>query len=753
MKTKRYRILRGLILGSGTTLLLLGILWLLIPRCELYREDLSWSPVLRDREGKVLHLGLAKDERYRIRVPLEEISPTLVKATLAYEDDAFYSHPGVNPLSLLRAIGGRLQGVSRGGGSTISMQYARMRFQLSTRTFVGKLQQILCAIQLEKYYSKEQILEAYLNTAPYGGNVEGVSAASLRWCGKECRDLAVAESVALVMLPQRPALRRPRPSVEELPHTLAARQRLLQKLGHSDAMLADYRWEAIAVPRQVPHLARRLRDQVAPTTIDASMQSVVEQTVNGYLLRMQEKGVANAAVMVVDAPTREVRAYVGSGGFFNDAIEGQIDGCRAKRSPGSLYKPFLYGLAIDQGLLHPNTLLADAPMRFRDYNPENNERDFLGPVKAGEALYRSRNLPALSLMPRLAGKGLYGFLTDSGLRLDHGPEHYGMALALGAAAATPEEMAMLYAALADDGQTRPLVYQSDAASKQVAAKKPLLSEGSRWLLRQMMMDPQQTDVFSEKTISFKTGTSQGYRDAWSIGISGRTVIVVWLGKFDCSPNPALQGRTLAAPLMNELFRRTGTAAPLPEPPHTVRKVDLCAVSGMIPCEHCKHRSSGWSLVEVSPIVPCDLHRLVWVDQRTGLRVAPRDDDPQVKAQICEFWPPEFLELFRLAGLPRRSIPESVEVTSQSNEAPRIQSPMRDHLYQIGNGPQAGLICKAKAGTGVSRLFWFGNGVFLGSTAASEAFVWHDASGPSEIQVMDDRGMTDKVRVQVEHLVE
>ena len=752
MKTKRYRILKSLILGSGILLLLLGILWLLIPRCELYREDLTWSPVLRDRDGKVLHLGLAKDDRYRIQVPLGEISPTMVQATLAYEDEAFYSHPGVNPLSLLRAIGGRMQGVSRGGGSTISMQYARLRFDLSTRTIAGKLQQILCAIQLEKHYSKEEILEAYLNTAPYGGNVEGVAAASLRWCGIECRDLAVAESVALVMLPQRPALRRPRPGVEELPHTLAARKRLLQKMGHSDDMLAEYRWEAIPVPRQVPHLARRLRGQEAPSTIDASLQSVVEKTVNGYLLRMQEKGVANAAVMVVDAPTREVRAYVGSGGFFNDAIEGQIDGCRTKRSPGSLYKPFLYGLAIEQGLLHPNTLLADAPMRFRDYNPENNERDFLGPVKASEALFRSRNLPALSLMPRLACKGLYEFLTDSGLRFEHGPEHFGMALALGAAAATPEEMAMLYAALADDGQARPLVYQSAVKSDNESNKKTLLSEGTRWLMRQMMVDPQQINAFSENTISFKTGTSQGYRDAWAIGISGRTVIVVWVGNFDCSSNAAFQGRTMAAPLMNEIFRHTGTMAPLPAPPSSVKKVDLCAVSGMIPCEHCQHRSSGWALAEVSPIVPCDLHRLVWVDQRTGLRVAPRDDDPQVKAQICEFWPPEFLELFRLAGLPRRSIPESVEVTAQSNEAPRILSPMRDHLYQVDHGSQAGLICKAKAAAGVSRLFWFGNGVFLGSTAASEAFVWHDASGTSEIQVMDDRGMSDKVRVQVERLM-
>lgn len=747
MKNKRFRILRRLIFGSGIIVLLLGILWLTIPRCELYREDLTWSPVLRDRDGAVLHLGLAKDDRYRIRVPLNEISPTMRRATLAYEDEHYFSHPGVNPLSLLRAAAGRFQSVSRGGGSTISMQYARLRFQLKTRTFSGKLQQILCAIQLEKYYTKKQILEAYFNTIPYGGNVEGVSAASLRWCGKEAHELELAESVALVMVPQRPAARQPRAGSEASPDTLAARNRLLGKLGHTDKMLAEYRWEQIPLPREMPHLARRMRGAGSESTIDRNLQTVVEKTVHDYLLRVEEKGVGNAAVMIVDAQTREVRAYVGSGGFFNDKIEGQIDGLRTKRSPGSLYKPFIYGLGIEQGLLHPNTLLADAPMRFHDYNPENNERDFLGPVKAKEALYRSRNLPALKLMQRLDGKGLYGYLKDSGLHFDHAAGHYGLALGLGAAPATAEEMAILYAALADDGQPRPLVFERGA--KAVPSKiHAVLSEDTRWMVRHMMADTSQREPFSEPTISFKTGTSQGYRDAWAIGISGRSVIVVWIGNFNATPNPAFKGLTMAAPLMQGLFDRANLAEPLPAAPASLKQVQLCAASGMIPTDHCKHRSSGYFLSGVSPIVPCDLHRLIWVDQLTGLRVTPRDGEPNIKAQVFEFWSPEFLELFRLAGLPRRAIPTSAEVISHSNEAPQILSPLGGHLYQIGSG-SSGLICKAKAAAGVNRLFWFGNGVFLGSTGVSEAFVWNDADGPSEIYVMDDRGMSARTQVQVE----
>ncbi len=728
-------------------MLLLGVLWLTIPRCELYREDLTWSPVLRDRDGKVLHLGLAKDERYRIKVSLRDISPEMQRATLAYEDEHYFSHLGVNPLSIVRAIAGRVQGVSRGGGSTITMQYARARFQLSSRSISGKFRQILCAIQLEKYYTKEQILEAYFNTVPYGGNVEGVAAASLRWCGKKCGDLEISESIALVMLPQRPALRRPRPGVNELPETLASRNRLLDKMGYADKMLVDYRWETISVPRKLPHLARRMRGKITDTTINGHLQSIVEETVLAYLMRVDEKGIGNSAVMIVDAPTREVRAYMGSGAFLNDRLQGQIDGLRTKRSPGSLYKPFIYGLGIEQGLLHPNTLLADAPLHFRDYNPENNERDFLGPVKASEALYRSRNLPALALMRQLHGKGLYGFLKNAGIHFDHGADHYGLALGLGSAPASPEEMAVLYAALADDGLALPLVFERGAKMRS-SNQQPILSDGTRWLVRHMLTDPNHLHPFEEPTISFKTGTSQGYRDAWAIGMSRRTVIVVWVGNFNASSNPALKGITMAAPLMAELFHRTQLAGPLPMAPPSVKQVQLCAVSGMIPTVNCHHCTRGWFIPGVSPIVPCDLHRQIWIDERTGLRVPPQDNDSHIHPHVYEFWSPEFMELFRRSGLPRRVIPQSANGMTQSNDAPKIISPLSGHRYHL-HKENSGIICKAKAGAGVNRLFWFGNGAFLGSTSATEAFIWKDADGLCEIHVMDDRGMSASTKVNVE----
>lgn len=748
------KLLRALACGAA----LLAILWYLIPACSLYREDISWSPVLRDRHGEIMHVSLAKDDRYRIKVPLGQIDPRMIEATLLYEDEHFFSHPGVNPFAILRAILGQVQGVSRGGASTLSMQYARLRFDLKTNHLSGKCAQILRALQLERHHSKQEILEAYLNCAPYGGNIEGVAAASYRWCGTECRQLSTAECVALVMLPQRPAARMPRSGREELPDTMAARRRLLAKWqGTSDPMLAEYVWQPQAFPREVPHLARRFKTQGnIDLTIDSLTQQRVEQTLREYLIRQSEFGVKNAAVMVVDAPSREVLAYLGSADFFNDEIEGQNDGITARRSPGSLYKPFLYGLALDQGLLHSNTLLADAPMHLHDYNPENNERDFLGPVKAADALKRSRNLPALRLMNQVLGRGLFGYLEHAGLRLDHGASHYGLSLALGSAPASVEEIAQLYASLAADGQPRALCYEKGKTI--TTSSPPQLSDAARWLVGEMLIDNERDSLLrSERDsgdLSIKTGTSQGYHDAWAVGMSGRYVVVVWLGNFDHRSNAALKGRSMASPLVRQIFSHCLKREPYPQAPKGVSRAALCAVSGMMPCAHCQHIRQGWFIEGVSPIMPCDLHRQIWVNERTGKRVAGPSSDPDVKPQVHEFWSHEFRELFRQAGLPRTAIPVSDEVMVTQSSAPRITSPLAGHIYEIStshaaSATETGLICRADVAPAVSRLFWFANGKFLASTAPEEPYIWPEAEGICTIHVMDDLGGSASIRVEVE----
>ena len=755
MKIAKKKFLRYLLRSITCGVVMLLFLWYMIPACSLYKEDVSWSTVLRDRHGEIIYVGLAKDDRYRIKTPLQKIHPSMIQATLSYEDEHFFSHPGVNPLSILRAFVGQLQGVSRGGGSTLTMQYARLRFDLKTSHMSGKLEQMLRAFQLERHFTKEQILEAYLNSAPYGGNVEGVAAASYRWCDKECANLNSQESVALVMLPQRPAARMPRVGREELSSTISARQRLLDKMNLSDSMLADYAWQTQRMPNAIPHLARQFpAGEERQLSIDASVQQRAQETVRDYLIRQKELGVTNASIMIIDSPTREVLSYIGSADFFDDQIEGQNDGVKARRSPGSLYKPFLYGLALDQGLIHPNSLLADAPLHFRDYNPENNERDFLGPVKASDALKRSRNLPAIRLMNQVQGGGLYGYLQTAGFRLDHPASHYGLSLALGSAPASLEEVAQLYSSLAADGLAAPLQYIHHEVASNNSVKLPLLSAAARWLLRDMLVDDQRDPLLNHGSrigeISIKTGTSQGYHDAWAAGISGRYVIVVWLGNFDNHSNPALKGRTMAAPLLKQLFATCHLTQKLPPPPAGVSHAELCAVSGMIPCQHCQHQQQAWFIEGISPIVPCDLHRQIWVNQRTGKRVASNSRDPDVKAEVREFWSQEFLDLFRQAGMPRRAIPPSNEVILAQADAPHITSPMNGNVYEIEQSTrESGLICKADAAPGVTRLFWFANGKFLASTAAGESYIWHEAEGVCQIHLMDDRGLSTSVKVNVE----
>lgn len=752
----------------------LGVLgWLLLPRCDLYPPGFGWSQVVRDRSGVVLHLTLAGDGRYRLPVRLAEVPEPVQQATLGYEDRRYWSHPGVDPLALGRALSGVLGGSPRGGGSTLTMQVARLRFGLNTRSVGGKLEQIFRAVQLERHYSKAEILEAYYNLAPYGGNVEGLRAAAMLWCGKEVGDLSLREGAALTVIPQSPTSRRPRMDGSLTPGGLAATRRLLalleeQGLMRADPMADEFRLAPRPAPRQVPHLARRLCRgggwEVA-TTIDRAAQQSLEATVAGYLRREDGKGLRNACALVVDAPTRQVRAYLGSAGFLDESILGQVDGVIARRSPGSLVKPFVYGLAVEEGLIHPRSLLSDAPLQYTDYAPENFEREFMGPVFADEALARSRNVPAVALSAALRRTSLYEFLVRSGVRLRHPPEYYGLALCLGGFEISPERVAQLYAALASDGIARPLAYSPSGPAGGGVADG--LSEATRFVVRSMLrrastLGSDYQFARADPEVAWKTGTSHGFRDAWAAGIRGRTVVVVWLGNFDGSRNPALVGRTSAAPLLFEILGNLTDEARFgglaggegsDEPPDGVRKVEVCATSGMIPVAVCPHRLSTWFIPGVSPIGTCTLHRKVWIDAASGERVLRNDGRPGLREEVREYWSPEMLRLFRLAGVPRTP-PPVVEAGSMAADdtgtPPRILSPIAGRTYVVDpeTRERRAVPLRADCADGSSRVFWFADGAFIGSCASGATYLWEAPAGEVRLQAIDDAGRASEIRVAV-----
>ncbi len=705
----------------------LWIAWLLLPKPELLPPGTEFSRIVFDRDGRVLFLSLTRDGKYRLPVKLEDLSPELLNATLEMEDRRFFSHLGVDPRSMLRAAWGAVTGQHLGGGSTLTMQYARLRWGLQTRTLWGKCVQLFRAAQLERHYGKSEIASAYFTFAPYGGNVEGAAAASLLWCGKPVRELSLREAAALSVLPQSPTKRRPRADGTISLSAKNAQARLMARLRvargeEPDKMDAEFTLRPIAPPRLAPHYARRIA--TGATTIDLAQQQTVERSIADFLAREHSRGLHNAAAILVHAPTREVRAYIGSAGFLNSRIAGQVDGVTARRSPGSALKPFIYALAFDEGLIQPHTLLDDEPRRFSDYNPENSDRGFLGPIPAAEALRRSRNVPAVELLARLHGGGLDTFLRDAGVKLSREPGEYGLSLALGGAEVSLEELAMLYAMLADDGVPRAL--NSGVSAR---GNAQLLSPAARWLTLDALRG---NEPGAPHGLAWKTGTSHGFRDTWACGVIGEWVLCMWVGNFDGKPMPGLFARDTAAPLLFQTVTRLGLRARSSPRPAEVVDVRLCAVTGELAGPHCAHCTMGKFIAGVSPITACGVHREVIVEGRR---------------EVHEYWPAHRLEQFRRAGLPRVEPPAARAV---AGPPPRIISPQPKLTYvlHIGDAAKSGIPLEADATAEARQIHWFAGTHYLGASAPSHPLMWKAAPGHWQIQAVDDAGRVAKTSVTV-----
>lgn len=757
---------RRIALGAAGVLLLA---WLLVPRPPL-QDGLGFSRAVFDREGRLLRLTAAPDQRFRLWVPLARLSPRLVEATLLQEDRWFWVHPGVNPVSLLRgAFRTYLGGGRREGGSTLTMQLARIRYRLDTRTVGGKLLQIWKALQLERHYSKQRLLEAYLNLAPYGRNVEGAGAASLVYFDKEAEQLSLVEALALAVVPQNPGRRVPGDPAGDQERARTALGRRWRTAHPGAPAGAEQPGGALAAraPEALPFLAPHFVDGVLAagdegtvvTTLDARLQRLLERSVRAEVARGRPLGIDNAAALLLDWRSMEVLAAVGSAGFFDAGIDGQVDGTRARRSPGSALKPFVYGLALEQGLIHPRTVLKDSPTRFRGYDPENFDGQFFGPIPAGEALVRSRNVPAVELSTRLR-PGLHDLLVRAGVGALRPEAHYGLSLVLGGAEVTMEELAGLYAALASGGTWRPL--RTRLAAPPGRAER-LLSPEAAWTVLDMLEEnprpgPSLAQARQGAPIAWKTGTSHGYRDAWAVGVVDRFVVATWIGRFDGQGNPAFVGVEAAAPLLfkvTDALRTGGLSAPVERRrPSGLTRVAVCPVSGKLPGPSCRQAVDSWFLPGVSPIDTCDVHRAVLVDERTGRRACR--SGPGTRAEVFEVWPSDLLRLFAAAGLPRRSPPpyqEGCRLDDQGQEGapPRITSPQEGLVYslrasRVGQDPVPLL---AVTDADAHELFWFVDAELVGRTRPGVPLLWSPRPGRFVVRAVDDRGRAGAARVVLE----
>lgn len=757
------------------------------------KSDLSFSQAIYDRNGKLLRLSLSRDEKYRLWLPLKSISPVLVKTTLLHEDRWFRFHPGVSPSALARAIWHTYVKKDRKiGGSTITMQVARIRYDINSRTVTGKAKQIFAAFWLELLYSKSQILEAYLNLVPYGLNIEGAGAASLIYFHKNADKLTLADALILSVIPQSPARRISEARDQNRQNTFATallnegEAGLERKISGRQLQIARAalfaKWVTknpkdkeqkplidlpilLKTPSDLafaaPHFANEVReinpfDSVLNTTLDLKLNRLVDRHVKSYIESNRRKGIANAVVLLADHRTMEVKAMVGSADFFDPRIQGQVNGARAKRSPGSALKPFIYGLGIDQGLIHPLTMLKDAPMSFGSYNPENFDGDFTGPIKAKDALIKSRNVPAVEIVSRLKNPGLHAFLLKAGITRMRDEAFYGMSLALGSAEVSMEELVQLYAMLANEGLLKPLRFLK--VQKEEKGTHLLSKEASFLVLDMLSANPPPFQGYRSDwvrdpvTVSWKTGTSFGFRDAWSIGIVGPYVLAVWIGNFDGEGNPAFIGREAAAPLFFEIIDSLRSQDPDIQQYHgtglaelNLTRTEICALSGRIPGPACSHKATTWFIPGKSPIETCEIHRKISINTRTGLRSCI-DGAPGTKYEVFEFWPSDMLGIFRQAGIPRRVPPAyepgcRMEETASKGTGPKITSPREGVVYTLRAAAltQERVPLTAITDADTRTVYWFANEEFLGTSSSGQPLLWSPKPGTYIVRAVDDNG--------------
>ena len=561
------------------------------------------SPLALDRNGAWLHGFTTREGRWRFAADPDEIDPVFIERLIAIEDKRFYAHWGVDPLAVMRAaVSAARSGQIVSGASTITMQTARL-LEPRPRTVRSKIIEMVRAVQIERRLAKDEILALYLTLAPYGGNIEGVRAASLLYFGKEPVRLTDAEQALLIALPQAPEARRPDLRGRQNPGAAkTARADMLAKLERIGALSARQAAEAReaslpdarqTLPRYAYHASHRLSTdgKAVATTIDRGLQARAEAILRGFVERhgAETGDGATASLIIVETGTRAVRAHVGSSGL--GAAGGWIDLAAASRSPGSTLKPFIYALALEDGLAAPGTVIEDMPRSFGDYSPENFDRAFRGEVRLSEALQHSLNVPAVRALDRVGAPRFAAALKSSGVALktpERADEAPGLALALGGAGVSARDLAMLYAALGDDGRVTPLRWRREHDRRnddvQAASGYRLMSEDTARRISDILSAAPSLAGRAPAHLSrdamrvaFKTGTSYGYRDAWAAGHGGGYAVVVWVGRADGAARPGWTGRKAAAPLLYEIFdmlEREGDVAEQAQPEETAPPPDF-----------------------------------------------------------------------------------------------------------------------------------------------------------------------------------
>lgn len=718
---------------------------------------------------------------WRYPVTLDEVSPRYVEALLEYEDRWFYWHPGVNPLALGRAgwqwlTGGRI--VS--GGSTLTMQVARV-LEPHERNLGGKLWQAFRALQLEWRYSKNEILTFYLNLAPFGGPIEGVQTASFAWLHKPASELSYAEAALLAVLPQAPSRLRP----DRYPEVAQRyRDKVLRRMASQgvwaqeiveDAMHEPVVRSRFRQPMMAPLFARRMKEQALAgsqarlqTALDANIQWAVENVLRARTGSLPAK--ASAGVLVVENQTGYVRGYAGSANFFDADRFGHVDMVQALRSPGSTLKPFLYGMALDDGLLDSASLLSDAPVKLNGYAPQNFFRHFSGAVSMAQALQQSLNIPAVEVLQWVKPAVFVDRLRNGGVTITF-PEQTepNLSVILGGAGTSLEDLVRGFTAFARAGVSiKPRFLPQDPM-----VERRMLSAGAAWIIQDILREvPPPEGSVNHSSVAWKTGTSYGFRDAWAVGASDAYTVGVWTGRPDGTPLPGSFGAYAAGPILFDIFRALPERASdnVRRRPANVIRADICwplgARADATAPENCHMRQQAWLLDErVPPTLPNLQQRswsaglqTYWVNPATGLRVtsacpAPDRVSRQVAIWPLELWPwlpSSVLEKMQLPGFDP-TCPLAQRYAGGVGLAIRnLDASTRLYLpKELGKGQGKGVTVDLQAQGGEGQYFWLVNGEPAGVDRERSGLRYtFTHAGDYDLTVFDAAGAVDKLPIRV-----
>ena len=758
--------IKVLLLSALITLLLFFTLDRLFP----LPDTVEYSTIITDKNGEMIHAYLTSDDKWRMKTSLGDISTLLRRIIIQKEDKFFYSHPGFNPFAIARAAISNLLHLRRtSGASTITMQVARA-LERRPRTYTNKLIEIFRAWQLEKKYTKNEILQLYCNLLPYGGNIEGVKAAALLYFKKDPDHLSLAEITALSIVPNRPSSLVPGKNnaaiAKERNKWLKrfAREKIFTEQQISDALAEPLTASRGSVPKMARHLSRRLQKRKVPlvhASIDMNVQTKTEKIVRDYTRQLLVKNIHNASVVIIDNKTHKVIAYVGSANFYDTIDGGQVDGADAIRQPGSTLKPLLYALSIDNGMLTPKSVITDVNVNYNGYAPENYNKTFNGYVTMEYALEHSLNVPAVKTLNILGKDNLIDALAKCDfMQIKKDQKKLGLSMILGGCGASLVELAGLYSCFANKGMYfRPSFTTGEQAPRGLS----IFSEAASFMVNETLskinrpdfpLNWQSTEHMPK--IAWKTGTSYGRRDAWSVGYNQKFTVAVWAGNFSGVGVPVLSGAEIATPLLFRIFNTIDYDSDrqwFSQPERCDIRM-VCSETGMPPAPFCRHLVTDYFIPMISPGKVCDNMQEIMISADEKVSYCMTCAPPTgYKKKLFPVISAEMQLYYDEQGIAYGKIPPhnpDCERLFKKGE-PMIISPSAGFEYLISKSDPEPLQLQCRAGNDVNRVYWYIDNRFFKTSDVHTAAYFMPGEGPVKISCTDDKGRNRDIWIRVRYV--